>query len=159
MGLWKTPPKAKVYEALSAVADNRVEFRNDLSAEVTSSDRSKKYFVRWTAGFKSIVSNDNASYWQGYLGYPIIAVLMKGAVLRYDESIAALLGDIQWKKINQKFRNKYDKAIESVMADLEGRGIDTKRIHEEVDRLFLQVENLSIERLQTREAPPTESGK
>ena len=32
--------------------------------------------------------NDNASYWQGYLGYPGIAVLMLQGKLPYDKELA-----------------------------------------------------------------------
>ena len=44
--------------------------------EVVSSDGTKKYRVEISADGREISSNDNASYWQGYLGYPAIAVLM-----------------------------------------------------------------------------------
>ena len=75
MSTWKSPPKAKVYEALSAVADGRVTLMGGEKAEVVSSDGTKTYHVEWSPDSNQITSNDNASYWQGYLGYPIIAVL------------------------------------------------------------------------------------
>ena len=69
----KLPPAAKVYEAYSAIADKRVEL-HEQEAYVTSSDESKRYTVRFQDDVYS--SNDNATIWQHYAGYPILAVLM-----------------------------------------------------------------------------------
>jgi hypothetical protein len=80
MSTWKSPPKAKVYEALSAVADGRVTLMGGEKAEVVSSDGTKTYHVEWSPDSNQITSNDNASYWQGYMGYPIIAVDRKSVV-------------------------------------------------------------------------------
>ena len=71
---WKNPPKIKVYEALGCIADNRIEV-NENEAKVYSSSREKYYTVKYDRN--SIMSNDNGSYWVGYLGYPSIALLMK----------------------------------------------------------------------------------
>ena len=70
---FKVPPIEKIHEAYSAIADERVALKEN-EAEVKSSDLSKKYLVTWKDDTYS--SNDNASYWQGYIGYPVIAVLM-----------------------------------------------------------------------------------
>lgn len=42
MADWKMPPKAKVYEALSALADKRVHITGPGQAEVLSSTGDKK---------------------------------------------------------------------------------------------------------------------
>lgn len=73
MPLSKLPPISKVYEALSAVADGRVSLE-ETEAYVTSSDYSKIYTVRFDETTYS--SNDRATSWQHYAGYPIIAVLI-----------------------------------------------------------------------------------
>ena len=44
---WKPPPAAKVYEAFSAVADERVHRREQGQAEVVSSGRDRRYLVEW----------------------------------------------------------------------------------------------------------------
>ena len=44
-GGWKVPPKAKIYEALTAVADGRVNLKGGETAEVLSSDGTKTYIV------------------------------------------------------------------------------------------------------------------
>ncbi len=41
MAAWKLPPKAKIYEALTAVADKRVSVQDAASAEVVSSSGTK----------------------------------------------------------------------------------------------------------------------
>ena len=69
----KKVPLAKVYEALSAISSKRV-IMNDTEAIVYSSDNKKQYKVQWLDN--KYTSNDNATYWQGYSGYPVIAVLM-----------------------------------------------------------------------------------
>ena len=91
MTLWKLPPPAKVYEAFSALADGRVLIEEPGRAEVRSSGTDKTYTVEWTGEFEPVTSNDNASYWQGYLGYPIVAVLIAlGRVSADEKAIRAL---------------------------------------------------------------------
>ena len=75
-GAWKLPPAAKVYEAFGAVADGRVHLGAPGQAEVVSSGGDRRYTVEWTDDLATIAANDNASYWQGYLGYPAVAVLL-----------------------------------------------------------------------------------
>jgi hypothetical protein len=154
MGTWKSPPKAKIYEALSAVADVRVKLTGGEIAEVVSSDGSKKYHVEWSPDLNQITSNDNASYWQGYMGYPIIALLMVLGKLDYKTEVANLLADVPWKKINRQFRNDYAKAIDSVLDSLEAKGTPRKVVTAEVDRITAQIENLRLEKLPRRKRPP-----
>jgi len=47
MAEWKMPPKAKVYDALSAVADRRVLMKGPNEAEVVSSSGDRTYTVRF----------------------------------------------------------------------------------------------------------------
>ena len=42
MGGWKLPPKTKIYEALTAMADGRVKLKEGQTAEVVSSDGTKQ---------------------------------------------------------------------------------------------------------------------
>ena len=75
---WKQPPQAKIYEAFSALADGRVRLAGPGAAAVVSSNGDKTYTVEWAevGGGLTVTANDNASYWQGYAGYPIIAALL-----------------------------------------------------------------------------------
>jgi hypothetical protein len=147
MDRWKLPPKAKIYEALSAVADNRVKITSETSAVVTSSSLDKNYTVTWSEDLTHITSNDNASHWQGYVGYPIVAVLLVKGKMNFDRKIAGHLAGIAWKKVNKQFKNDYDKAVESVLASLEEKGIDTQGIRDEVERIMTQIEQLSLKKL------------
>ena len=97
------PPKMKIVEALGCVADNRIKIE-DNTAVVKSSLGNREYVVKWD-GNKKIVSNDNASKWQHYTGYPIIAFLMKKGVLPYSAKIGEALKGIPWKQINDKFKS------------------------------------------------------
>jgi hypothetical protein len=152
MGGWKLPPKTKIYEALTAVADARVKLTGGETAEVVSSDGTKTYIVEWSADLRQITSNDNASYWQRYIGYPIIAVLMVLGRLDFDRRVAQALSGIAWKQMNRRFRNDYDKAVESVLLNLEP-GL-RRTIVSEVDKIFNQLETLELEALPRRRRPP-----
>ncbi|HOO39115.1 MAG TPA: hypothetical protein PLV78_12420 [Deltaproteobacteria bacterium] len=151
---WKLPPKAKIYEALSAVADGRVSRTGANTAEVISSSGTKSYTVEWNDDVSAVTSNDNASYWQGYLGYPILAVLMHLGRLAYDSTIAGHLAGIPWKQINKQFKNDYDKAVGSVLTLLEEKGVNTQAIQDEADRIMSQTEQLSLGKLPRRKRPP-----
>ena len=107
----KMPPIEKVYEAWTAIADNRVEM-GDGEAVVKSSDGAKSYTVRFHGDQYS--SDDNATFWQGYPGYPVIAVLMLQGRLPLDRDEIKQWGDINWTELNKKHRNKYASAVEEI---------------------------------------------
>ena len=65
------------------------------------------------------------------------------------------LKDIQWKDINFRFKNKFEKTEEYVLKILKERGFDPARIVEEVDHILKQIESLHIEKLGPRVKPPT----
>lgn len=115
MQKWKHPPLIKIYEALGAVADGRIEVTGD-QAKIYSSSGNKFYTVRYDPTTKSIMANDNGSFWKGYLGYPAIAFLMKIRVLPYEEEVGVLLKDINWKDINQHYKNDFDKTLGFILS-------------------------------------------
>ena len=154
MSLWKEPPREKVFEALTAVADERVKILAGGKADVVSSDGSRTYTVEWSEDERSMASNDNASYWQGYLGYPILAVLMARGRLAFDRDIARWLSKIEWHRLNQEFGRKYDKAVESVLVELTMKGIPGDVLNREVDRIMEQVKAMRIERAKSSARPP-----
>ena len=177
MSEWRLPPRAKVYEALSAVAGGRVRVERDAgssdvtdvpdfaggadlagagSAEVTSSSGDKVYAVEWTDGMRRITSNDNASYWQGYAGYPIIAVLLATGRIGYDPEVVAPLAGVPWKRINDRFKRDYDKAVESVLDEVETKGGDRTAIVAEADRIYEELAALHLERGPRRRPPRTQ---
>jgi hypothetical protein len=127
--LWKMPPIAKVYEALGAIGDNRVHLVDAQHASVTSSDGTRTYQVENSADHREISSNDNASYWQGYLGYPAIAVLIARGELSFPRETAEALRGIPWKELNQRFRNDYARTLAEVSRVAEERGADPMKVH------------------------------
>ena len=137
----KMPPIEKIYEAYSAIADCRIVMRED-SASVASSDHAKEYAVKWEEGAYS--SNDNASYWGGYAGYPIIAVLMLQGKLKLDRFVAGLFKGINWKKLNEKHKSKYSQAVQEVLDDLKAKGNDTDAIIKNVEEVYRELESLEI---------------
>jgi hypothetical protein len=105
------PPREKIHEALSAVADNRIVIRNN-EADVFSSDRSKKYLVTWNDNVYT--ANDNATFWQSYPGYPVIAVLLINNNITYNNSIITLFKDVNWKELNKQFNNDYALSVKEL---------------------------------------------
>ena len=115
-----------------------------------SSERDKSYTVKWTAegatGGRSITSNDNATKWQGYTGYPIIAVLLQTGRLPYDPAISAALAGVPWHALNQQYKRDYDAAVEHVLAEVRQRGGDDRAIRAEVERIYAALGELALER-------------
>lgn len=138
---WKTPPIEKIHEAYGALADGRVEMGEE-EASVTSSDGTKQYTVAWQDDMYA--SNDNASYWQGYMGYPVIAVLMLQGRVSYDKDIASHFRGINWKALNTAHKNKYDKAVAEVMEGLKEKGVDCDKIHAEIRKVYGELNALDI---------------
>lgn len=150
MECWKLPPKAKIFEAMSAVADGRVKLTGETSAEVSSSSGDRTYHIEWNEDLTQITSDDNASLWQGYLGYPALAVLMVKGKLPCDATVAAHLAGIPWKRINKQFRNDYEKAVESVLESCAQRGVDVFSVRAEAERIMSILEGIRLERLPRR---------
>jgi len=154
MANWKKPPKAKIYEALGAIGDKRVTLLENRTAQVVSSSGDKTYTVEWSEDEKAITSNDNASFWQGYLGYPILAVLMLKNKIVFDPRIASILKGIHWKKINKQFNNKYDAAIEHILSSLEMNGVNKEEIIIEINKIDSQLIELELNRMPSHNKPP-----
>ncbi|WEV47441.1 hypothetical protein OZX62_04020 [Bifidobacterium sp. ESL0690] len=116
--LRKPTPIAKIYEALSAVVDGRVELCvPESKAIVTSSARTKRYTVMISE--RLYTSNDNATYWQHYAGYPIIAVLIEQGRISLPPDSRSLLEhfkNINWKRLNTENKNHYDKAVSQFLS-------------------------------------------
>jgi hypothetical protein len=146
------PPIAKVYEALSAVGDGRVNLTGETSAQVVSSGGDKTYTVRWSPNGGEITSDDNATRWQGYLGYPIIAVLLLTGRLPYDPAVARWLAGVPWHDLNKQYKRDYDAAVNHVLEGLRQRGIDADAVRGEAVRIHGALARLRLERLTTKQA-------
>ena len=133
---WKMPPLVKVYEALGAIGDGRVRIEDGRRATVTSSDGSKTYEVETSADGREIASNDNASYWQGYLGYPAIAVLLARGFHHPPENVTGALAGVAWKELNRKFKNDWARTIAEVGKEVERAGHDPDAVRSEAEAVL-----------------------
>ena len=114
----KMPPKEKVLEAYSAIADGRVRMEEG-KASVLSSDRTKEYTVMWQGPMYA--SDDNATYWQGYPGYPVIAVLLLQGKLTCRKDLMEPLKNIPWKQLNDRYKRNYAKAAEEALSAIDSK--------------------------------------
>lgn len=135
----KFPPIEKVFEAWTAIADQRIAIHNGY-ADIKSSDGEKTYIVRFRDDKYS--SDDNATYWQGYPGYPVIAVLMLQNRLPYNTQEAELWKNINWTSLNKKYKNNYAKAVEEIATE---RGIDLTKSMGEAEKVMESLKVLPIE--------------
>jgi len=143
---WKLPPKIKIYEALGALGDNRLELATD-GARVRSSDGSKIYTVRWDKANMSISSDDNGSRWVGYLGYPAITLLLRKKMLKYSKCWTKALAGIPWKKINAQFKNNYADTLRVVHNKLLVADYDVQKLQQEVDDIYRQIKELKLNKI------------
>ncbi len=137
----KLPPIEKIYEAYSAIADNRIVLNADY-AVVLSSDRSKEYTVAWDGN--TYTSDDNATYWQGYAGYPVIAVLMRQEKLPLDMRIASHFAGVNWTELNAKYKRDYMKAAAVVLGGLENSSDEREQILIEANCVYEAIKLLDI---------------
>ena len=134
----KFPPIQKILEAYTAIADGHVKLQ-DGQASVVSSNKTTTY----TVTFKNNIytSNDNATYWQGYAGYPIIAVLLLQGRLSFDKNLAEQFKNIDWNAENKKFKRNYAKAAEAIMKE---KQIDPDLAQAEMNKVYAQLKKLDI---------------
>jgi hypothetical protein len=150
---WKMPPLAKVYEALGALGDGRVHLADAQHASVTSSDGSRTYQVEISADGREISSNDNASFWQGYLGYPAIAVMIACGLYHPRADVITALTGVPWKELNTRFRNDYSRTLAEVMQRAADRGFDPATIRAEADAVLAALEAFAPRRGARRKPP------
>jgi hypothetical protein len=147
----KMPPREKIHEVLSAIADKRIII-NDNKAIVISSSGDKKYTVQWQENIYS--SNDNATFWQGYAGYPVIAVILLQNKIAYDQKILVHFKNIKWNHLNKNFNNDYAKSVESIYYELREKGIDISYIDEQINNIYASLNDLDIIIKRSKIFPP-----
>jgi hypothetical protein len=155
---WKMPPAIKIYEALGAIGDGRVRLDDERHARVESSEGDKTYAVELSDDGREISSNDSGSYWQGYLGYPAIAVLLMRGLYRPPANVIDALAGIPWKEINRRNKNNYDKTLAEVNQTVEASGHDPDAIASEVDSVMEALGKFAPLRGKRRR-PPSETKK
>jgi len=150
---WKLPPEIKIYEALSAVADNRIEVRGN-DAMVHSARSDAPYQVHYNPDRQEIMSNDKGAFWQRYVGYPAIAFLLKSGVIQYDQIYAAALSGLNWKEIKSQFGEDYERTAEHVHELLRQKGISIDGFAMEIDKIAVQIEKLDLSMYGAPAKPP-----
>jgi len=132
----RLPPHIKYLEAAGAIADGRVkvleheEARARATVVSSSGERSYNVIVE-KQGDKNInaYSDDNGTRYRGYIGYPIISLMMLVGWLPRDKSVEEALKGIPWKTLNEKYK-KYAIVMEHVFRQAEERGVGRMRLEE-----------------------------
>ena len=134
----KLPPIEKIYEAYSAIADGRATLKED-HGKVFSSDRTKCYTISFDGNVYS--SDDNSTYWQGYAGYPVIAILFLQGKLPFPQKTADMFVDVNWNALNKEFKRDYKAAAASIMKE---RDLDQQKIEAETSEVYDALKKLDI---------------
>lgn len=135
----KFPPIEKIPEAYTAIEDNRIEIFNDY-AVVKSSNLEKEYLIKWKDHL--YFSNDNSTYWQGYVGYPVIAVLMFQKKLSLNRDVSKYFRNINWNKLNKENKRDYKKSLEQILFNV---SIEEKElINQEIIKVYEEIKRLNI---------------
>ncbi len=137
----RPPPRIKVLEALSSIADGRISAVNN-EARVSSSSGEREYHVVVTGDLRAY-SNDNGTLYRGYVGYPIIALLMMRGVIPYDEAIARALSGIPWRTLNETYK-RYEVVEEIVLKRAEERGISREVVMGYVSVVMKKLSSMRI---------------
>jgi len=111
----KLPPIEKFPEAYTAIEDNRIIIYEDY-AIVKSSNLEKEYLVKWEDNI--YYSNDSATYWRGYPGYPILAILMLQNKISLNKNVSNYFKNIDWNKLNKETKRDYKKSLEEILKNL-----------------------------------------
>lgn len=174
---WELPPEFKVYEALGALADNRIELvnknekltlednpskekvvvendENIIEARQFSSTKNKFYTIKYNPATSQIMTNDNATWFVGYLGYPALSLLLYIGSINFNKDILPYFKNIPFKEINQKNKNVFSKTQLEINKILEDKGLSTKLIETEVSSIFNQLANLALKPLGKKVRPP-----
>jgi hypothetical protein len=145
----------KLYEALGAIGDDRIEMHDD-SAKVWSSSRNKAYDVQYDSTGNAVMANDNGSYWQGYLGYPGLAYILLHGVVGYDPLLSKYLSGFAWNDINSKTKNDWDQTEKIVRDEMIEKhpALDLGWFDNQLARIMREIMALGLQKLGPRVKPP-----
>jgi len=137
------PPKIKVLEATGAIADGRIKQINEREFTVISSEGDRTYSVYVDLKKKEACSTDNGTKFRGYIGYPIISILMIKKALPYNENIARALSHIDWKALNEKYK-KYSLVEEEVKRIALSKGVSETTIEAFKERVYKELKKIRL---------------
>ncbi len=138
----RKPPRIKVLEAIGSLGDGRVRMISEECAEVTSSRRDKTYKVVVLPDNR-VYSSDNGTRLRGYIGYPIIAFLMKKGVIPIDREVMKAMTGVPWKDLNEKYK-RYAIVEDIVLRRAERMGVAREIIY---DYINIVMKKLSLMKL------------
>ncbi len=126
--LLRLPPKIKILEAAGSIADGRVRILEDkgskIIAIVESSMGDRSYNVEVEIVNPNTIiarSNDNGTRFKGYIGYPIITLMMIKGILPRDREIEDSLKGIPWRVLNEQLKS-YEKVMEEITRRIRAKG-------------------------------------
>lgn len=159
--LLKLPPPEKILEAWSAIGAKRIKLLSPQDAqsgeaELVSSDGSKCYKLAWNGGRYS--STDNATVWQGYPGYPVLALLMLRGLLPLPEDLTLLLAPVNWNILNKKAKNNYTLAAREAFKNLNLNAETIHRIDQSMKETYALLQDLDISVSRFRKKSGAKSG-
>lgn len=128
------------------MGDRRVEKVGEHEYKVVSSDGSRTYrVVVKNVDERTFIaySDDNGTIHRGYVGYPIIAVLMMNNVIPVDRDIMEALKGIPWKELNTKYKN-YSIVENIVLEQCEKRGVKRSIVSDYVNIVFKKLNLIKI---------------
>ena len=143
----KLPPKVKVIEALSAVADERIIIEDLLSKEwkcKSASSPWKTYKILYNEKENTISSNDSLSINQWFLWYPAIAFLLKIWKIKYDERILEMMKNINRIDIKEKVRKDYESMFRLVLWNLHMQLFNVDYFISQIEYIYDQISELHL---------------
>lgn len=138
----KYPPIEKIAEAYSVIADNRIEKIDENSFLITSSNGEKSYKV--VSKDNRYRSNDSATKFQRYAGYPILAVLMYKGLLPVPDGLLPDFAGINWNAINKKYKRDYAAALNAALEEKHLSSNAISAIKEEMRICYNKFKDLNI---------------
>lgn len=136
----KMPPIEKIPEAYTAIEDDRITLLED-SATVKSSNGEKEYIIKWRGNV--YYSNDNSTYWQGYPGYPVLAILMLQNKISLNREISKYFQGVNWNQLNKENKRDYKKSLEKILEEVSLE--EKNKIFEEMNKVYEEIKHVNIE--------------
>ncbi|MEM0021311.1 MAG: hypothetical protein QW039_02515 [Fervidicoccaceae archaeon] len=130
-------------EALSAVAEGRIKQLSDKEATVVSSDEQREYKVYLDLDRGIASSTDNGTKFRGYIGYPILALMMLKGALPYNEDLASKLIGVKWRALNERYKS-YRIVEKIVMDEYKKKGGDLDRLENLVKEVMEKLKNIEL---------------
>lgn len=144
------PPRIKRYEALGSIADERTKSKV-WEYRVYSSSGNKYYTIEYDTDTQAIMTNDNATFYKWYLGYPALCYLLEQWILEYKEKHAILLKWIYRKQLNTDMKYDFDAVIIHIQATIPW---DREAFDIYVDTLIVALILLELSFLWKKKQPP-----